>query len=968
MPAGIFIRPFILLFGIAWLATARGAELTDVQLRDGLTKLVAFVGGEVPRDARWVQVESPGQRFGIFTKDADVFNSVGNAFLFGEKPGEEARIVVLFRGDVFSIKAERAEIRSREDASFREYRGKWKEVEVSKDVDIAVEWLRREAAKVKKAEPADPFGALGTGDPDNPAALFDQHQQTALLWAAILLHTGHEEEALKLARPIFRDADATRRQQLLDGLFGRLAQNGWLQAMRAFAVHADWGRLRDQLDALVKKFPMGWSGRDAVRVFLQAVTERAKLPAEPPLKTKLPLPAADQESLLTWLKEQESGKFSGYSRWTLPALPDADDGPGKAMGYTAFPRSHGPAAVPILAALLADDTLTVVGVEAADRDTGYMSSWDNVDPFGHREIDAADKLRAMYRYLPKPSTRADLAWHLLQQVLPNELRSGGEADLAERANDILAWYGSVKDLAPPDLALKYLEGGLNDADILAHAFATTDPKKIAQLENVMVDQADVYSLNSLDPFITKLGAKAPAFLGKVRQKLEEELTRYGDGQDRLHKQMEKGLKRLDALAKGELKKPDLPALIAMMAAFDPAIPEEDQTVAQEAFVELPKLLKNLTLQAKLEAIVPVLPDFKSSRMAEYMMQLVFMEENGSKLKPEDGLAALEKTKSHWKRLLERSSDPDQAPSDPDGEDVPQGLLIRTVACLQLLVTGEADDEAASYLAALGTRGTRVLRDHGMALLDGKTPPPLPKAAAVNPEMRQQLLKEWSNKSVENIAKDIETLEIDKLLVLNEALTHETELPPNFTAYMDQIRGVTLSGVKELGGWQALRGRKLDKATAIEIARRVSSFEGSSSISVQLQRPVPVMGWKLIVKESSSLSKGWQSESLRSTALGIGEALPKLAKRACQGTFTRGNHQLSWTWFDAPITEAPKEEVSPEVKQADEALAEAWVYMGEVRREELHSWESVLNALEQENVEPSYLHFISISTTGIPKTE
>ncbi|CAN5895836.1 hypothetical protein BH11VER1_BH11VER1_02180 [soil metagenome] len=966
MPAGIFIRPFLLLFGVAWLATVRGAELTDVQLRDGLTKLVAYMGEDVPRDARWVQVESSGQRFGIFTQDADVFNSVGNAFLFGEKPGVEARIVILFRGDIFPIKAESDEIRSREDA--REYRGQWKEAEVAKDVDKAVEWLRREAAKLKKMNPSDPFGPSGNDDPDNSAVFFGQHQQTALFWAAMLLHTGHEKEALPLARQVFGDADATRRQQLLDGLFGRFAQNGWRQAMKEFSQHSDWGRLRDQLAALVKKFPAGWSRRDAVRVFLQAVTERAKLPADPPLKTKLPLPAADQESLRTWLKEQESGKFSGYSRWTLPALPDAADGPGIAMGYTAFPRSHGLAAVPLLAALLADDTLTMVGAGAVDRGTENLNPWDNMDSFG-RETDAAQKLRVEYRNLPKPSTRADLAWQSLQRVIPNELRSGGETDLADRASDILAWYGTVKDLAPPDLALKYMEGGLNDADILAHAFATTDEKKIARLENVMIEQVQVYDLRSLDPFVIKLGAKAPDFLVKVRQKLEDELTRYGDEQDKPRKQMETGLKRLDTLAKGELKKPDLPTLIAMIAAFDPDLPEQDQEVDRDAFEELPKLFKTLTLQAKLEAIVPALLDFKSPRMAEYMMQFVFAEEDGSKvkLKPEEGLAVLEKTKSHWKRLLERT-DPGQVPSDPDGEDLPQGLLIRTVSCLQLLVTGEADDASANYLAALGARGTRVLHDYGMALLDGKTPAPLPNVAAINPEMRQQFLKDWGGKSAEEIARGVETMEIDKLIILNEALTQEAELPPNLMAYRDQIHEVTLSGVKEVGVWQAWRGHLLDKATAIEIARRVSAFEGSSIVSVQLQRQAPVMGWKLIVKESSSLPTGWEGENLRSTALGIGEALPKLAKRASQGAFTSGDHQLIWHWFNAPVTEAPKEEVSTEVKQADEALAEAWAYMGEARREELRGWEFVSKVLVQQKAKPFNLHFISISTTGIPKTE
>lgn len=56
-----FLRFLFLLGPCLGAAGARGADLSDAQLRDGLTKLAAFMAGDVPRDARWVLVQSQGR-------------------------------------------------------------------------------------------------------------------------------------------------------------------------------------------------------------------------------------------------------------------------------------------------------------------------------------------------------------------------------------------------------------------------------------------------------------------------------------------------------------------------------------------------------------------------------------------------------------------------------------------------------------------------------------------------------------------------------------------------------------------------------------------------------------------------------------------------------------------------------------------------------------------------------------------
>ncbi len=758
-----------------------------------------------------------------------------------------------------------------------------------------------------------------------------------------------EAEALRLGKLAFGDANEEKRKQMLDGFFNSLAAPAMQELMRAFGESRDWAKLRDGLDALVKKFPQGWQQRDAVRVFLHHVTERAKLPAEPPLKTKPPLPEADQKLMLAWVNEMEGGKSPGYSRWTLPALPDAET-QGERVNATDFPHSHGLAAVPLLAALLSDDTLTSVGA-ANLNDRGYSFSSGSND-------DAAQKLRNSYSQLQKPPTRAALAWSALERVLPNELRSGDESDHAALAPDILAWHESVKDASPADLALAYIEAGDRDDDVLAHALTLTDEKKMARLENAMIENVSVYDLNNLEPLVEKLGAKAAPFIAKVRQKLEGDLSRLGDGQEQQRKQMESAMKRLEATAKGEKKKADLPGLLGELAKFDPqAQEEEDQMVMRQAYQELPKLMKKLTFAARVEAIVKALPDFKSTAFAAQMLSFALRSE--SEPKAEERLAVLERTKEHWTRLLDRKEE--ASANDESADDEPPGLLVQTVGALQTLATGTANFEAGRYLGALGPRGAKLLREHGAALLAGQKPAPLPQVSGISSDTRKQALAEWASKSAAEIQSGIAALEIEKLIVLNEALTREPDLPPNLKTYIAQIHNVIFTGVTDKTPWQALRDHAADRPTVIDIARRVSTFEGAGFLSATMQRGVPVFGWKLIVKEETKPPKNWQFQQLKSRAENIGEHLPKLAKRAAIGFFGAGRMNANWTWFDAPITEAPDEKTPAPSKPENDELAGAAASMHEARNDEVRGWQTVFKALEESKPDAATLFFFSAAT-------
>ncbi|WP_395745500.1 hypothetical protein [Prosthecobacter sp.] len=950
------------------------AELSDAGLRAGLTQLATLLAADIPKDARWVLVESQDGRFGIFTeRGEDVFRTEGNTFLFNEKPGVEARLVFLSTGTIYPVRAEDAseERAPAQRRSAPEFRATWKNADVSKDVQAAAEWLKKEAGRSGGKTASTPSASIddllqleGNGNPDQLL----MHQQTALLWAAILQHTGHEADALTLARAALTGADDTRRKLLLDGCFNRRADQGFSQAMEDFGKQHDWNRLAEALNALLTQFPMGWRQRDAVRVLHHKVAARAKLPPVPPLQTTRPLAEADQKVLLAWLQDLEAGKQLDYSRWTLPSPAknngdddeDEDSGgdsdpfagnpahPGRAAG---FPRSHGLAAIPLLAALLADDTMTLVNLNQGRHYGGYSHS------FGGAEPDAVTKLQQAYKALPKPQTRAQLAWHLLQRVLPSDLVGSDEDNLAEKAPDVLSWYASVKDATPADLALAYFEAGDSRGDIIALAMTASDPKKLARLENRMLDQAQIYDMSPMIPFVEKLGPeKGPAFVAKVRRKLEADLGRYGnDDNGRQRKQMEASLKRLETAAKGEKKTPTIQELLAVMAAYDQNGDDTDQMEVREAFEVFPKLMRKLSPAERLDLILTALPTFKSPAMGLNMLNYALRGEGddaGKTLKPEERQALLARTRPHWQKLL-------AAPASDGDEDEPMGLLIQTVSALEHLATGTVEPEVLQETAFLGDRGAEMLRQRAAALLAGQKVEPLPDARAIKSEERQKLLADWGKKTAAEIGRDLETLPADQLLALNQTLLRSgASIPASFQEHARLIQTVKTKGISDAAPWQAWRGKPWSKETLLALATQISTFSGGR-LMVQLQRQSPLFGFQLQVSEVPKFTGNWQikqmAEQLEEVPEELGESFPKLGKRLSAASFQQSRTSTEWLWLDAP--NSPKNDATEGVEG-----------MEEMRESEKQAWEALATATGQDRALPTSMTFLSAPTALLVKKE
>lgn len=935
MQAGVRMSFYVCLVWACVAGAGRSADLTEAQLRDGLGRLAALVGGEVPKNARWVLVSSEQGRVGIFAQQEDVFRAEGNAFLLDEKPGREARVMPVFDGAVYLVKTQPDE-EAQSSGNGRHlppvlnaFQGAWKDADAAKDVATAVEWLRKQAKSAAKAaaQPSpDPFSSSMRMSGSDPAAEFAAQQQTALFWASLLLHTGQEAPALSLAAAALEGADEKRRKSLLDSFFDRLGQRAFNKALTSFSKHHDWASLRDELDRVVKQFPLGWQSRDAARVLLHHVTERAQLPAEPPLVTKgVQLAEEEQKTILAWLKEMEEGRHPQRGGiWTLPPAPQAEDEeeeeaeePADPAEASRFPRSHGLAAVPLLAALLADQTLIRVGFH--DGEGAFASQMMRYSSFSlGRGGNPADSLRQAYASLHKPPTRASVVWSVLQEVLPQDLQGADSDNLTESIPEILAWHASVKNLPPAELALSYLEAGQRDPALLAHAMKVEDPKKLARLEDAMLEQVNVWDTENLIPFVEKLGPeKASAFIGKVRQKFEADLGRFGSDDKDMRKQMENGLKRLEAAARGEKKTFDLPAILAAFASYDLQTRDNEVDV-REAYQAFPRVVKRLPAPTSIEAVLKALPEFKSPAFAGQLLQMLFGGRGLElpELKPEERRPLLEATKVSWQKLLAAGATSEEP-----------ALLVSVVESLNGLVAGPTAYPWGE-VAQLGGRGTKLLREHGQALLDGQ-PPALPDPAAIDDAAREKLLAEWGGKPVADIANGLATLEIDKLLALNQKIARSTELPGGMQAHIAMIREVTVKKGPDPAPWRALKGRSFNREVIVALARQVSEHKGEGVLTIRLYREAPVRGFTLIVEETPELEAGWQSNYMRHAATALDEKVLKKSRRVGALVFRQGRMQANCSWGDAPAFMNEAVEIPPAGQNG----------------ETLHNWEVLVKAVE-----------------------
>lgn len=948
----------------------------EPELAQGLEKLAMMLEPDIPVNARWVKMRPVAQEIGLLIPQGDGADIRGNGFLVREKAAAEAEVWLPSVSGSITVHPPKAEERGAGGGWYGggpsmmpDTAGKWEKADLAHDVAAVEAMVRKQIDRAKSAAASrgdmpDYEGDMpGYTNMNDPRAVLRVVRRSALLWSGALQRTGHSDDAAKIARLALEGTSVEDRRQLLDRIFQFQADTCWRNALATFGKNHDWKELRARLDATVQRFANGWPRRNAARVFLRKLDERVAQGDTPPLKLAGPMPEADQKILRDWLASPRA-----LFQWTL--LPQVMDDEGNAPlpdNETAktFPSSKGVAAIPMLAALLKDDTLT-----PGEQGNPYYSSHSSSGE------DPVDRLRQEYQQFQKLPTRGEIAWATLQQVLPPNMRSNDPGGPGEKMAEVLNWFGSIKNASPADIALFYLESGDSSPNMIANALKTADEKKITRVEDAVIATAQMYNLDALEPFVRKRGEKAAPFLKKLREKLEGELERFqGDGGSQ-KKQVDLAMKRLEAKAGGKVKLRSAEELLAVIEKGGVGLNMDGEGQEPENVAEAADAMKDLSpvliKMPDLERFNLVMKHLPKMRVGQLVMQFyLFMFEPryasrgmgfAIKLKPEQRKQAVTDTRDLWTKLL-NTEFPDLAE-----EEQRDYFATSTAMAIECLATGKNfGDLGQSYqaLMPLGNRLRQIVQKRAAAYLEGKDPEPLPEIKPMTPAEAEKLVNELGALPPADLRKSIDALLPSQFIAVTETLARLEKWPDGFAKFSGQVQQVKGIRGKEDEAWKSWQGRTVDFEAFAALARQVASREGADPVQVSLTFNSPMDGWVLTVRAVQRKKRSYFSGNIDNLKRNLADEpdhmLTKYGQRVCVGWFQSGQQQLNWGWFDAPKTAAPPGAKPAEPKKELPSALENFT------SSEATSWEQMQNFFTDHAKKPpnqAAFHAFSASTKSV----
>lgn len=332
--------------------------------------------------------------------------------------------------------------------------------------------------------------------------------------AAHYHRAGLTNEANRIVQGLFALSDDPR-TVILQAL-NRLADRQYLDAFQAFVRTNDWSRYAADVQTVLDRYPAGWRTAPAVKRLADKLRQQLANPTPPPV-TGEGLTAEDAalaDELGRGLGAVPSALMYGYTLWVLPdevqRLSLSEE---EARSPVTRLCRRGLQAVPLLLALLDDETLTV-GRADRTRSHVYYSSDSSDGQMSDEELDRR------YNALQRPRTRGEVARTLLLAVLPRkEDTRGEEADNAAVRQEAKGWYEQNRQKSPAELARVYFRDGDNNQrrNVLRVILKAGTPGDIALVETNLLQglQQERSDESLLTGYVSSRGARAADFVKKV---------------------------------------------------------------------------------------------------------------------------------------------------------------------------------------------------------------------------------------------------------------------------------------------------------------------------------------------------------------------------------------------------------------------------------------------------------------------
>ena len=631
-----------------------------------------------------------------------------------------------------------------------------------------------------------------------------------LLFATQLHQTGHADLANQLAFALFSAVPS--RETVVDGAIDKFASALYEQAAEAFFKAGDWAAYEKSLTDLSKRFPRGWSQREAVALFLPQVAKQAaglKPPAptlpdtlidpralailseltDPPKPaTAKPTPASAQEALLRQrMMEMGDYEYSGrgggaHPLWLLdpPADPKPEAPPMERL--TALKM----AALPGLAALLGDPFLTHSANGSSYSSRSYSS---NESP---EEI-----LFGKYQSLHRPSTRGEIAKQLLLATLPDSDDSSNETDDESLRQQTLEFWKAHQNATRDELAAVFLrEGSRSQITQAARLLATaTDPQShqifeghVLGLDPVLGAYQEVQIYLRARKTAGKPFFDAYAKLARSQTPADAHLDDSGSGEGFwLIKQsggVEKMLKSL-----GTLVDPLPPRSLAVQIA------KGKPADAEEAIDGLRPLMADLSPTKQLHAYLEGANAATDAEVRAHFLRATLDIDWNEEKDDEEAAPAADEDKvpppadrqvsepelKVWRKLM---ADTRRIPARYDPEILfrqAASIIKPTVAelaalALEMSINPGIFAVISSAKVITGKSLTAMFLEHATARLAGHTLPPFPDASKVAKERLAAIVAEAATKSATEIDAYLFSLTMDERAAWLQWIRRPKDLP------------------------------------------------------------------------------------------------------------------------------------------------------------------------------------------------
>jgi hypothetical protein len=637
----------------------------------------------------------------------------------------------------------------------------------SKDVEAIVSGLNKLAAK---RDPDDRFSYSSRSN--NFGGL--------LLLAAQLHQTGRTELANKLAVAVFGVYPS--REAAVDSAIDKLADHFYQQATRAFFKSGDWAAYQQSLAALVKRFPRGWSSKDAVAIFLpqlekQAAGAKAPVPSLPNIVIDPPAldiireltekpPAEPKESgapdadaappgmrhrmrMMGYMGEYGGNEYSPSSLWLIEESPDPKETKSPLARLAALKM----AALPALAALAADPFLTHLPNPGSH--SGYFSPDESSD----------ERTLRAYASLNRPSTRGEIARKLLTVTLPDPQDELDDADPDTIRELALEFWKQHKTASREELAAVFLRDGSRGqasqaATILA---SSSDPNahKIFEAHILASDQAIGY-FQEVQTYLKSRKAAAKPFLDSY-SKLVRSQTSDDDMEDNEYRWQVKEaggvakiLKQLESLVGGQSPR----ALAVQIAKGKP----ED---ADAAIRTLTALLEDSSPTKHLFALLEGANAATDAGVrARFLGATLEVSWKDDVAEDEEDAAIVERKLTEpeaviWRKMLADTREIPGRINRFSNEEEKSTVSELAASTFEYSISPRNYYKAMQIAPVLSKPVSAILAGQADARLSNKPVPPLPDASRVSEERLASIVSEAGTKPAAEIHPYLKTLTPDE---------------------------------------------------------------------------------------------------------------------------------------------------------------------------------------------------------------